>query len=90
MSVATTRRPRDKLRAGVAALFAAFGERGTQHNNAFTHLVAFVKALDLENPSDDELQGRARNARTIVYEDMADVAYALENLGVADLRWPAR
>jgi hypothetical protein len=63
----------DKLRAEVAALLVALGERGTQHNNAFTRLVAFVNALDLENLSDDELQEPARIARTIAYEEMADV-----------------
>ena len=63
----------DKLRAEIATLLTAEGELGSRHDIVFSRLVNLVSALNLDELTDEQLQEPAREAKSIVFAELADV-----------------
>jgi hypothetical protein len=63
----------DKLRAELATLLATVGELLSRHDVLFGRLVRHVNALNLDELTDEQLEEPTRQARSIAFEELADL-----------------
>jgi L-rhamnose isomerase len=63
----------DKLRPEIAAILTAHGELATRHPVVFGRLASFRDTLEVDQLTDEQLQEPARQARQIVFDELADI-----------------